>query len=218
MHVCLSSWGWFWVHMSKPWVKSTLGLESGPWTKLLEHWDGCVACGPVDHSSWWSACIYDAFLTLFCMLKFQLQMIAAADDFLDETSSQSSSHSGTYSNLNFICGNEHGTNTIPTGGDKHPISKCHKSTRFCPEENRNTGHSMAKKYYERCKAFLASGSKDKRIVDSRRLMRNKSLVDVRSHLLHRSLVEEVNRRRLFKTVGAVENIGFQAPCEVSKKL
>ncbi|CAB4312362.1 unnamed protein product [Prunus armeniaca] len=140
------------------------------------------------------------------------------DDFLDETSSQSSSHSGTYSNLNFICGNEHGTNTIPTGGDKHPISKCHKSTRFCPEENRNTGQSMAKKYYERCKAFLASGSKDKRIMDSRRLMRNKSLVDVRSHLLHRSLVEEVNRRRLFKTVGAVENIGFQAPCEVSKKL
>lgn len=41
------------------------------------------------------------------------------------------------------------------------------------------------------------------------------MVDVRSQLLHRSLVEEVNKIRLFNTVGAVENIGFQAPCEVS---
>jgi len=40
---------------------------------------------------------------------------------------------------------------------------------------------------------------------------------MRSQLLHRSLVEEVNKRRLFKTVGAVENIGFQTPCEVSNK-
>lgn len=48
-----------------------------------------------------------------------------------------------------------------------------------------------------------------------RLMRNRSLVDTRSQLLHRSLVEEVNRRRLFNTVGAVENIGFKSPYEVS---
>lgn len=62
----------------------------------------------------------------------------------------------------------------------------------------------------------ASGRKDKRGgTDGRRLTRNRSLVDVHSQLLHLSLVEEVNRRRLFKTVGAVESIGFQAPCEVS---
>lgn len=101
----------------------------------------------------------------------------------------------------------------PAGSDNHHISKCHKSTRFCPEENRNARKSLAK-----CKGLLASGSADKRTMDSRTLMRNRSLVDVRSQLLHRSLVEEVNRRRLFKTVGAVENIGFQAPCEVSTKL
>ncbi|KAM0999046.1 hypothetical protein ACFX13_005950 [Malus domestica] len=140
------------------------------------------------------------------------------DDLLDETSSQSSSHSVTSPNVSFISANEHGTKMFPAGGDKHPISKCHKSTRFCPEETRNAGKSIAKKYFERCKAFLASGSKDKRIMDSRKLMRNRSLGDTRSQLLQRSVVEEVNRRRLFKTVGAVETIGFQAPCEVSKKL
>lgn len=75
---------------------------------------------------------------------------------------------------------------------------------------------MASKYMEQCKAFLASSTRDKRIMDGFKLMRNRSLVDVRSQLLHRSLVEEVNKRRMFNTVGAVENIGFQAPCEVSK--
>lgn len=53
-------------------------------------------------------------------------------------------------------------------------------------------------------------------MDSLRLMRNRSLVDIRSQILHKSLVEEVYKRRLFNTIGAVENIGFQAPCEVSK--
>ncbi|KAJ8649776.1 hypothetical protein MRB53_002799 [Persea americana] len=43
------------------------------------------------------------------------------------------------------------------------------------------------------------------------------MVDVRSQLLHRSLVEEVNKRRLFRTVGDVESIGFQAPSELPRK-
>lgn len=42
-----------------------------------------------------------------------------------------------------------------------------------------------------------------------RLMRNRSMVDVRSQLLHRTLVEELNKRMFFNTVGAVENIGFR---------
>lgn len=50
-------------------------------------------------------------------------------------------------------------------------------------------------------------------VETPRLTRNRSLVDTRSQLLHRSLVDEVNRRRLFKTVDAVENIGFRSPYE-----
>lgn len=61
-------------------------------------------------------------------------------------------------------------------------------------------------------------SKSKMMMNNHhRLTRNRSLIDIRSQLLHRSLVEEVNKRRLFKTVGAVENIGFQAPCDVSTK-
>lgn len=137
------------------------------------------------------------------------------DDLLDDTSSQSSSHSGTYSNLNYFSGDEHEFSTSPVT-DKHLITKSHKSTRFCPQENRNAqAQLMAKKYMDQCKAFLLSSSKDKRVINGNKLMRNRSMVDVRSQLLHRSLVEEVNKIRLFNTVGAVENIGFQAPCEVS---
>ncbi|KAI6670883.1 hypothetical protein NL676_005768 [Syzygium grande] len=51
-----------------------------------------------------------------------------------------------------------------------------------------------------------------------RLSRNRSLVDVHSQLLHLSLLEEVNKRRLSRTVGAVENIGFQAPLEISRNV
>ncbi|XP_024040160.1 probable serine/threonine-protein kinase WNK4 isoform X1 [Citrus clementina] len=127
-------------------------------------------------------------------------------------SSQSSSHSGAYSSLNYFSGDEHKSETSPVRRDKHPIStRAHNSTRFCPEENS----------YRQCKVMLESqrdsSSKTKRVMDCRRLTRNRSLVDVRSQLLHRQLVEEVHKRRLFNTVGAVENIGFQAPCEVSKK-
>ena len=43
------------------------------------------------------------------------------------------------------------------------------------------------------------------------MTRNRSMVDMRSQLLHRTLVEELNRRLFFNTVGAVEDIGFRAP-------
>lgn len=36
-------------------------------------------------------------------------------------------------------------------------------------------------------------------------------MDVRSQLLRRSLMEMINKRRSFKTVGAVEDIGYQEP-------
>uniref|UniRef100_A0A2N9FZT2 non-specific serine/threonine protein kinase n=1 Tax=Fagus sylvatica TaxID=28930 RepID=A0A2N9FZT2_FAGSY len=152
-----------------------------------------------------------------------LQALAAADNLLDDTSSQSSSHSGTYSNLYYFSGDENECNTGPTRGDQHNITKTtHKCTRFCPGEVHNTGLSVAGNSCKQCKVLRRShgafSSKEKGVVDNRRLTRNQSLVDVRSHLLHRSLVEEVRKRRLFKTVGAVEDIGFQAPCEVSKKV
>jgi WNK lysine deficient protein kinase len=152
----------------------------------------------------------------------QLEAIAAADNLFDDTSSQSSSHSGTYSNVNYFYGNEYEPSTSPTSGDQHTITKSHKCTRFCPGEVHGTGQpSASTNFCRQCKGLQgshgASTSKVKGLPDNRRLTKNRSLVDVRSQLLHRSLVEEVNKRRLFKTVGAVENIGFQAPCVVSKK-
>lgn len=126
--------------------------------------------------------------------------------------------------MDYISGDEHKFNMSSTRKDKHLITGSHNSTRFCPHDNSNSNNAqaIARNAYKHCKALLesqygASGSKNKRVMDSRRLTRNRSLVDIRSQLLHRSLVEEVNKRRLFKTVGAVENIGFQAPPEVCKK-
>ncbi|PSS09549.1 Serine/threonine-protein kinase isoform 2 [Actinidia chinensis var. chinensis] len=134
------------------------------------------------------------------------------DDLFDDTSSQSSVYSGTYSNLNYYSGEEQDYDMIPKRRDpQYSVANMHKSTRFCPEETSSTRQSPDIK---QCKILLdsreASTSKD-----SRQLTRNQSLVDMRSQLLHRSLVEEVNKRRLFKTAGAVEDIGFQSPYGVS---
>jgi WNK lysine deficient protein kinase len=156
--------------------------------------------------------------------QYQLETIAVADDLFDDTSSQSSSHSGSYSCLNYISGDEHKFDLSSTRRDKHLITRTQNSTRFCPQENSNSniGQALATNAYNHCKVLLesqtrASSSKSKRMMDSRRLTRNRSLVDIRSQLLHRSLVEEVHKRRLSKTVGDVEDVGFQKPTEVCKK-
>ncbi|KAH8490571.1 hypothetical protein H0E87_022923 [Populus deltoides] len=131
---------------------------------------------------------------------------------------------GSYSCLNYISGDEHKFDLSSTRRDKHLITRTQNSTRFCPQENSNSniGQALATNAYNHCKVLLesqtrASSSKSKRMMDSRRLTRNRSLVDIRSQLLHRSLVEEVHKRRLSKTVGDVEDVGFQKPTEVCKK-
>jgi hypothetical protein len=43
-----------------------------------------------------------------------------------------------------------------------------------------------------------------------------AIIDMRSRLLHRSLVE-VNKRLLFKTYAAVGNIGYQTSYEITSK-
>ncbi|XP_021909807.1 probable serine/threonine-protein kinase WNK4, partial [Carica papaya] len=153
--------------------------------------------------------------------RHQLETIIVADDLLDDTSSQSSSHSGSYSNLNYVYGDEHKSHMGPTRRDKHPIAGTHSSTRFCPEESSYARQQVVSNGYRQGSLLLephgASSSRNRKMVlDERRLTRNRSLVDIRSQLLHRSLVEEVNKRRLFKTVGAVEDIGFQTPCDISE--
>ncbi|CAH9074848.1 unnamed protein product [Cuscuta europaea] len=129
------------------------------------------------------------------------------DEMYDETTSQSSSHSGNYSNLNYQSGEESNQSLSPRRRNQQQEANniasaivTHQSqTRFFPGESSNP--------HRQCNE-MAEPKKDKR-----RLTRNRSLVDMRSQLLHRSLMEEVNKRRMFKTVGAVENIGFEAPCE-----
>ncbi|KAL2333062.1 hypothetical protein Fmac_014275 [Flemingia macrophylla] len=130
-------------------------------------------------------------------------------DIYDDASSMCSSH-GTYSNSNFCSvDDQEEHHKASTRKDKHPIIKSYMCTRFSPNEDPIT--------LNQCKVLAPSTSKSKMMVDNRRLTRNKSLIDTRSQLLHRSLVEEVNKRRLFKTVGAVENIGFVTPYEVANK-
>ncbi|RDY00021.1 putative serine/threonine-protein kinase WNK4, partial [Mucuna pruriens] len=131
-------------------------------------------------------------------------------DIHDDASSICSSHE-TYSNSNFCSVDGHEEhNKASTRKDKHAIIKStHMCTRFSPNEDPIT--------LNQCKVLAHSTRKNKRMIDNRRLTRNKSLIDMRSQLLHRSLVEEVNKRRLFKSVGAVENIGFLSPYEVTQK-
>ncbi|KAL0434943.1 UNVERIFIED_CONTAM: putative serine/threonine-protein kinase WNK4 [Sesamum radiatum] len=94
-------------------------------------------------------------------------------------------------------------------------------SRFYPGETSATAQHLAKLCHHQSKDMIetreGSTSRNKSKIEIPRLTRNRSLVDTRSQLLHRSLVEEVNRRRLFNTVGAVENIGFQSPYEVPNK-
>ncbi|XVF68413.1 hypothetical protein PTKIN_Ptkin11bG0001100 [Pterospermum kingtungense] len=133
------------------------------------------------------------------------------DDLVDDTSSQSSSHSGTYSNLSYFSGEDHNPDMSTTARGKHLSTR-----RFCHEESSRSRQPITRKCYNQCKA-LESHAPSSSSKNTRKLTRNRSLIDIRSQLLHRSLVEEVSKRRLFKTVGTVEDIGFQAPCEIPTK-
>ncbi|CAN8253165.1 unnamed protein product [Cochlearia groenlandica] len=119
------------------------------------------------------------------------------DDFHDETHSQSSSNSGSYSNLSYISVDE---------------NRPHNLTRFFPGESSHQQAGQANMY-------AASNSSNTRLApDNRSLTRNRSLADVHSRLLKRSTTAEATRkRRLIKTVGDVENVGFQSPYVVARK-
>nr|GEW12855.1 probable serine/threonine-protein kinase WNK4 isoform X1 [Tanacetum cinerariifolium] len=129
------------------------------------------------------------------------------DHLYDDTSSQGSVVSGTYSNLSYVSAEEHEYHTLS------PKDRGHNSTRFGHADEASKDHegqpnvTVDSHRASTSKASTAGGP---------RLTRNRSLVDMRSQLLHKSLVEEVSKRRLSKTVGAVEDVGFQNPIDVSK--
>ncbi|KAF3447976.1 hypothetical protein FNV43_RR08683 [Rhamnella rubrinervis] len=123
----------------------------------------------------------------------------------DDSSSQCSFNSFNYSNINYCSGHEDDDDTtLNELGELHPIATPQKSTRFCPAETLGTAN-----HYKHCRSnketHRACGLK----YYKPRLSRIQSFMDLRSQLLHRLLVEEIHKRRLFKTVWSIENIGFQ---------
>ncbi|TKY63623.1 serine/threonine-protein kinase WNK5 [Spatholobus suberectus] len=78
-----------------------------------------------------------------------------------------------------------------------------KCTRFCPREELMDADFT--------KQFCNVRMDSHRCHGIHRLTRMRSFVDVRRHQLQRSLIEEIHKRRMFKTVGAIESIGFQNP-------
>ncbi|KAM7262459.1 hypothetical protein ACFE04_000142 [Oxalis oulophora] len=81
-----------------------------------------------------------------------------------------------------------------------------KSTRFSPETSLMRSHQSNPccPIQPNCHRCCGSNQPGK-------INKVRSLLDIRSQMLHRSLVEEINKRRLFKTVTRMENIGFQEP-------
>ncbi|XP_076922361.1 putative serine/threonine-protein kinase WNK4 isoform X1 [Bidens hawaiensis] len=123
------------------------------------------------------------------------------DQVFDDTSSQGSVVSGTYSNLTYVDHQEIHNLSSPKNGP-------HNSTRFGHEEKATkTQENQSNVTVDFHKASTSKAS----TMAGPRLTRNRSMVDMRSQLLHKSLVEEVSKRRLSKTVGTIEDVGFQVP-------
>ncbi|KAF5737281.1 serine/threonine-protein kinase WNK5 isoform X1 [Tripterygium wilfordii] len=124
----------------------------------------------------------------------------------DDASSDSSLNSFKYSHYNYhSVNNDDYDNSSIRGEESVGVAKTHKSTRFCP------GDTLSAKHYKHnCSSKLDS----QRACSSNqqhKITRIRSMVDLRSQLLHQSIVDMINKKRLFKTVGAVENIGFHEP-------
>ncbi|KAL2509800.1 putative serine/threonine-protein kinase WNK4 [Forsythia ovata] len=122
----------------------------------------------------------------------------------DDASSQSSSNSYQCSNLKYYSANEDDPDLIYQREEPRQIPKIlQKCTRFCPETD-ITRSRCNKNSNVLLDTEVSCGTRNKQ-----KMTRARSLVDIRSQLLHRTLLEEINKRRLFKTVGAVEHIGYR---------
>lgn len=106
------------------------------------------------------------------------------------------------------CSDEDDTSsTTSTGSALHYNSS---EEAHQPEEKKPSSNSSSKTGQAQVKPTTRFGpGESSSSPRSRRLSRNRSMLDVRSQLLHRTLVEELNKRMFFNTVGAVENIGFR---------
>ncbi|CAL9127820.1 unnamed protein product [Musa textilis] len=119
-------------------------------------------------------------------------------DLHSDEDAMSYTESGRYSSVNYSSRDEQESKVIFHGS--------HKSTKLGEDA------AVADEFYKQCNILPERSRKP---VGGRRLTRNRSMVDMRNQLLHRNLAEQL-KKRLFKTVGAVENIGFQTPCDGSR--
>ncbi|KAK8936124.1 putative serine/threonine-protein kinase WNK5 [Platanthera zijinensis] len=132
-------------------------------------------------------------------------------------------HSEGYSAISYSSGNEHDSE-LSINERKLSAKTCIKSRRHDVTEIHGIHSLPASNPQNQCTLLQPlpefrpppSNCSGKRPADGRRLLRNRSMVDIRSHLLNKNLVEDL-KKRLFKTVGAVENIGFQMPYDGSSK-
>ncbi|XP_027907349.1 probable serine/threonine-protein kinase WNK5 [Vigna unguiculata] len=126
----------------------------------------------------------------------------------DDASSQSSMNSFKCFNLKYCDpGNEDGYDPAAVVGAEalcYSPKGNEKCTRFCPREEVMDA-DCTKQF---CNMKMDSSQ---RYHGVQRLTRIRSFVDLRRQQLQRSLMEEIHKRRIFKTVGAIENIGFQNP-------
>ncbi|KAG5550753.1 hypothetical protein RHGRI_015643 [Rhododendron griersonianum] len=128
----------------------------------------------------------------------------------DDASSQSSLNSHKYSDFYYFSGNENALDLSPKIRDSHFNAKAQNCTRFFPNECKSTTNC-----HNRCNALFNAGRTYGSNDHQEKITRTKSMLDMRSQLLHRSLVDMINRRRLCKTVGAVEDIGYKESGEFS---
>ncbi|CAL9163871.1 unnamed protein product [Musa hybrid cultivar] len=139
----------------------------------------------------------------------QADWLGVTDGLMDDED-MSSIHSTKYSAVNYVSASEQESDGTVHHGEHQLITNSHESTRFCLEEDPAENESITNQLHRKCSASeeargASSVRGGKRPVDSRRLMRNRSMIDVRSQLLHKALVEKLNKR-MFNTVGSVENI------------
>ncbi|KAL7194909.1 hypothetical protein ACSBR1_035173 [Camellia fascicularis] len=140
------------------------------------------------------------------------------------TSPKGSQFHGTNDSTNFGCywnqANENDFDLSPKHAN-FTANKGHNCTRFCPEESKSSKNGCNQSnalMLDTHRTYGSSSNHHHQQQQQSKITRVKSLVDIRSQLLHRSLVEMINKRRLFKTVGAVDNIGYKDPGEFSGKM
>jgi WNK lysine deficient protein kinase len=148
---------------------------------------------------------------------------------LSDDDDVSSTHSGNYSARHYVSGHyeeEDDAQQVPEEGKlRRPTSSSSKTTRFGSEGNSRSPRRAELQSNARASPLVAhqqlqrqgstsppdAGRRNDEDDRRGRMSRNRSMVDMRSQLLHRTLVEELNRRMFFNTVAAVENIGFRMP-------